>query len=53
MLVCVDACVHDAPEELIHDVGQTLSVQHPMQSAHKHGLTAAETLRGTADEITV
>lgn len=53
VLVRVDACVHDASEQVVHDAGQRLGVQHAMQRAHKHRLTGVQALGGAAHIVTV
>lgn len=53
VLVRVNASVHDASEQVVHDAGQRLGVQHAMQCADKHRLTGVQTLGGAAHIVTV
>lgn len=53
VLVRVDARVHDASEQVVHDAGQRLSVQHAVQRTHKHRLAGVQALGGAAHVVTV
>lgn len=53
VFVCVDAGVHDSSEEVVHDAGQRLGVQHAVQRAHKHRLAGVQTLGGAAHIVAV
>lgn len=53
VLVRVDASVHDASKQVVHDAGQRLSVQHAMQRTNKHSLTGVQTLGGATHIVAV
>jgi len=53
VLVCVDASVHHASEQVIEDPGQDLRIQHAMEGSHKHGLLGVEFLLGMLDVVAV
>lgn len=53
VLVRVDAGVHDPPEEVVHDAGERLGVQHAVQSAHEHRLAGVQTLGRAAHVVAV
>lgn len=53
VFVRVDAGIHDPSEQVVHDAGQGLGVQHAMQSTNKHRLTGVQTLSGAAHVVTV
>lgn len=38
MLVCVNPSIHHVVKQIVHDVCQTLGVQHAMQSSDEHRL---------------
>ena len=53
MLVRVDTSVHDPSEEVVHDAGEGLCVQHAMQGTHKHSLAGVQALGRAAHVVTV
>lgn len=53
VFVRVNAGVHDSTEQVVHDAGQRLGVQHAVQRAHKHRLTGVQALGGTAHIVAV
>ena len=53
MPVSVDTGVDDPREQVIEDVGQTLGVEHPVESSDKDGLLGVQPLTGTSDVVTV
>lgn len=44
VLVRVDASVDYPSKQVVHDSCQGLSIQHPMQGPHKHGLAGVQPL---------
>ena len=53
MPVSVDTGVDDTSEEIIEDVSETLSIEHPVESSDKDGLLWVQPLTGTSDVVTV
>ena len=44
MLVSVDARINDVPEEVVENVGQTLSSHHSMKSSYEHSFMGFQSL---------
>lgn len=53
VLVCVNACIHNSSEQIIHDACQGLSIEHAMQSSYKHSVPRVQPLRGATHIVTV
>lgn len=53
VLVRVNPSVHHSAEQVIHDAGQGLCVEHAVQSTHKHSLAGVQALGGAAHIVTV
>ena len=53
MSVGVDTGIDDTSEQVIEDVGETLSVEHPVESSDKDSLLGVQPLTGTSDVVTV
>ena len=46
-------CVDNSSEQIIEDVSQTFSIEHPVQSSNKDSLLRVEPLTGAPDVVTV
>ena len=51
--VSVDTGIDDTSEQIIEDVSETLSIEHPVESSDKDGLLGVQPLTGTSDVVTV
>ena len=51
--VRVNSSINDSAEEIIEDVSESFSVEHPVEGAHKNGLLWIQSLAGAADIVTV
>ena len=45
--------IDDTSEQIIEDVSETLSIEHPVESSDKDGLLGVQPLAGTSDVVTV
>ena len=53
MSVGVDTGIDDTSEQVIEDVGETLGIEHPVESSHKDGLLGVQPLTGAPHVVTV
>ena len=49
----LQTCIDDSTEEIIEDVGETLSIEHPVQRSNKDSLLRVEPLTGAPHVVTV
>jgi len=53
VFVGINASIDHVIKQVVHDVCQTLGVQHPMKSSDKHRLLRFQTMRRLTNVVTV
>ena len=53
VLIGVNTGVYDVPEEIVHDVGEALRVQHSVKGSDENGLVGVEALTRLTNKICV